>query len=123
MSTVKNHLCRECGETNPDEFYGKKRTLCKDCHNKYTIEKGKRNRAYAIRELGGECVICGYSKYTEALDIHHVNPLLKDPNFNAFNYWSRKRIDKELKNCVLLCSNCHRAEHSGYIKEDLTQYL
>jgi len=35
--------CCHCKDDNPDNFYGHKQGLCKTCHNKYQIKKGKEN--------------------------------------------------------------------------------
>ena len=40
----------------------------------------------------------------------------KDHDFPHIRYWSWKRIEKEIKGCVLLCKNCHAALHSGFLK-------
>jgi len=66
--------------------------------------------------LGGKCVICGYDKCTAAMDTHHVDPELKTFSFSKMraNPISWARIVEELRNCVLLCSNCHREVHAGY---------
>jgi hypothetical protein len=61
-----------------------------------------------------KCSSCGYDKYKEALDIHHLDPKIKDKNFSSMRGWSIDRITNELKNCILLCKNCHTAYHCGY---------
>lgn len=122
ISTSKNHLCKFCGEKNPNKFYGHSKSNCRTCRNQQTIQRGRERRQYGIELLGGKCVICGFDDYIEALDFHHLDPLLKDPNFSSLRGWSKERIKKELETCVLLCSNCHRAEHAGYNLIDLTQF-
>ena len=118
---VTQRKCSVCGETSPDKFYGNKRCICAKCHNNYNHELGRENRKYALYLLGDKCIVCGFDKYKCALDIHHVDPVIKDPNFSGYRGWSRKRIEKEVKNCVLLCRNCHAAVHSGEI--NLIPYL
>lgn len=105
--------CCECGETNPSKFYGHKRSICGKCQNQYNIETGRKKKEYIVEALGGRCSYCGYNKYIGALDIHHLDPTIKDKNFGSIRGWSKSRIDKEIENCVLLCANCHREEH-GY---------
>lgn len=92
--------------------------MCKQCNVRYTVDKNRRKREYAIHKLGGKCIICGYAQYSCALDVHHRDPRIKDKNFRTFSGWSEERIDRELEHCVLLCSNCHRAFHSGMIIDD-----
>lgn len=104
----------KCGESDPSKFYGHKKSVCGECHNKYTIKVGQQKKDYARTKLGGKCVSCGFDKYPESLDIHHTDPSIKDPNFKSMRGWSLKRIDNEISNCVLLCRNCHTAYHTGY---------
>jgi len=109
------HKC-SCGETNPVKFYGNKRRICGKCHNQQNIKRGHEKRLKAIRHLGGKCIKCGYMKYSCSINIHHTNPDNKDPNFSSMRGWSWKRIEKEMEECVLLCSNCHSAVHAGHIE-------
>lgn len=70
-----------------------------------------------IKALGGKCVICGYDKCREAIDLHHIDPTKKEFNFGEImahpTKW--KKIADEAKKCVLLCANHHREFHSGLI--------
>lgn len=106
------HKC-PCGETNPNNFYGHKKRICKVCHNQYTIRKGEELKQKGVDLLGGKCEICSYAKCLHALDFHHTDPKKKDPNFKGFRSWSWKRAEKELKTCVVLCKNCHAEVHAG----------
>ena len=107
------YLCK-CGETNPEMFYGHMKQNCIKCHNKRTTLNGKNNRLFAVEYLGGKCVVCSYNNHTAALDIHHLDPTIKDKNFKYMRGWSRERIIAEIEKCVLLCRNCHAEVHAGY---------
>ncbi|NBV11481.1 MAG: hypothetical protein EBS04_08525 [Chitinophagia bacterium] len=107
-------ICKVCGESDKENFYGHKKNICGKCHNKYVIEKGRDKKDFARNLLGGKCSACGFHKYKESLDIHHLNPKTKDHNFSSMRGWSIERITSELKNCILLCKNCHTAYHCGY---------
>ncbi len=109
----KEYSC-DCGETNPKMFYGTSKQKCSKCHNMRTIESGKNNRLFAVNHLGGCCKSCGYNKYTGALDIHHLDPNIKDKNFRSMRGWCKERILNEIKNCILLCRNCHAEFHSSH---------
>jgi hypothetical protein len=113
--------CGSCGETDPNKFYGNKKFICAKCHTKYVNEVGRKNRQYALDLLGNKCIVCGFDKYNCSLDLHHVDPTIKDPNFSGYRSWSSKRIEKEVEKCVLLCRNCHAAVHNNEI--DLNPYL
>ena len=105
-----------CGETDANKFYGNKKSICGKCQSKYNLKKGQVNRQRALEFLGNKCVICEYNTYTCSLDIHHLNPDGKDPNFRSYRGWSWGRIKEELSECVLLCRNCHAAVHTGCLK-------
>lgn len=104
----------KCGETNPDKFYGKRKSTCGKCHNIYTIEQGRKKKQWAVELKGGECSICGYNKIMSCLCFHHLDPEQKDKNFSSMKGWSKAKIEKELENCICVCMNCH-----GEIHEEL----
>lgn len=106
--------CYKCGETNPEKFYGHKRSICGSCHNKYNAKKGKEQRQFIIEYLGGSCKSCGYNIYPCSLDVHHKIPEEKDVSFGTARYWNKQRLISELNKCILLCKNCHAAHHGGY---------
>lgn len=100
-----------CGETDPQKFYGNKVSYCAKCHNQYTLKKGQEKRKIALELLGNKCKSCNFDKYSCSLEIHHLDPTTKDVAFSNMRNWNLDRIIKELKLCVLLCSNCHHAVH------------
>jgi len=109
--------CNTCGETDPDKMMSKGNgrksfSICKACHNSATIEKGRRQKIELVKYMGGECKDCGYNKNYASFDFHHLDESQKDKNFKSMRYWSFDRAIEELKNCVLLCSNCHRERHN-----------
>lgn len=87
-------------------------SLCKSCHNSKTVARGRDNKAIYVAYKGGKCERCGYSKCHDALEFHHRDPEQKDPSFQSMRYWGLQKSIKELDKCELLCSNCHREEHS-----------
>lgn len=110
-----------CGEINPSKFYGRKKRVCSACHLRYTIIKGRSNREKIVDFLGGKCSACGFDRFLCALDVHHTDADRKDPAFSTHRGWSWNRIVKELKNCVLLCKNCHSAVHAGVLTIETEQ--
>ncbi len=118
---LSDYQC-QCGETNPEKFYGHSKSNCSKCHNLRTAKSGKNNRLFAVEFLGSKCKVCGYDKHTGSLDIHHLDPTIKDKNFKYMRGWCKERILNEIKNCVLLCRNCHAEVHAGHtILEDVIQ--
>jgi hypothetical protein len=61
--------------------------------------------------LGGTCNRCGYDEHWAALEFHHCKG---DKDFTIANVGNKcwELIKLELEKCELLCSNCHRIEHS-----------
>lgn len=104
-------LCSLCGATDPNFFYGNVRYRCKSCHNRETWERQQNTRAKALKCLGGKCVDCGYYEHTCALDIHHLDPSIKDTGFSHMSSWKWERVEIEIKKCILLCKNCHAVRH------------
>jgi predicted HNH restriction endonuclease len=65
----------------------------------------------AVEHLGSKCQLCGYERCVSAMDFHHTDPSEKDFVISSRMSW--EVIVKELRKCVLLCSNCHREVHAG----------
>ena len=87
------------------------------------LKKNNYNRVYKwVKEAkkmlvlykGGKCINCGYSNCMEGLDFHHLDPKEKDFEISGKSY-AMDRLLKEVDKCVLLCSNCHREVHAGYL--------
>lgn len=77
----------------------------------------KNTKLKMIQCMGGKCQICGYNKCPESMDLHHLDPSIKELSFGSImakpKAWDSK-IVPELKKCILLCANCHREYHAGY---------
>jgi len=55
------------------------------------------------------CSVCGYKKSLMALHFHHTGPKRNEVS-KMFGY-SRKSLKEEMRNCILVCSNCHCELH------------
>lgn len=84
--------------------------------NKETYRSKQSEQRNSIKEyidsLKDKCVNCTESDIS-CLDFHHIIGEEKDNSLsNAIkNKWGKKRIEEEIKKCVVLCSNCHRKLH------------
>ena len=111
-----NHgiLCK-CGETQQDHFYRVTgyHNECKKCFNKRVLARHNAAKLRGVEFLGSKCVACGFNKWVCSLEFHHVDPSQKDPRSVSMRSWTWERMKEELKKCILLCSNCHRAVHAG----------
>lgn len=74
-----------------------------------------RNRKTNLISLfHSKCCICGFDKFQEALEFHHINPEEKEISLSANKMVSLERQINEAKKCILVCSNCHKGIHAGY---------
>lgn len=113
--------CPKCKTVKSiDEFYRSNtrkngNSHCKKCSNELTTERQIKMKIRMIEYKGGQCnkcklklVDCHYSVF----DFHHINPNSKDINFKHIKSQKWDKIKKEIDNCELLCSNCHRIKHA-----------
>ena len=90
------------------------RYRCKRCRIEAVSARRRRVKEILVREAGGACRLCGYSRYPGALQFHHV-----DPTEKAFALSSRglarslAKARVEVVKCVLLCANCHAEVEAG----------
>ncbi len=111
-------FCVRCNEIRPlSNFYSRgasKRyaSFCKDCQNRYAMDRWIERKQESIRYKGGKCSKCGYDKNYSALVFHHRDPEKKDFDWNKLRLRSQKVITNELDKCDLLCRNCHAELHS-----------
>ena len=116
--------CKHCGvELTPDNTYkraGRKANfpvgyyrMCKKCYSQERHRRVKRNRTSIIARMGGKCSKCGYDKCESALELHHLDPSIKDEATTKHlrHITDETRLQKELDKCILLCANCHREYH------------
>ena len=116
--------CRECDEIKELSEYPNdlrvqdgKEAVCRAC----MLEKGqakagnkfKKRQAIkrkAVEYMGDKCFDCQTSYPDHVYDFHHVKE--KTSNLSELigvGIW--EKIECELKQCVMLCSNCHRMRH------------
>ena len=63
-------------------------------------------------KLSKGCSVCGYNEHAEALDFHHEGEKEFTIGQACNRTMSLKRIEKEMKECVVVCANCHRLLHT-----------
>lgn len=84
---------------------------CRTCISKIRRYLTKKR---AVEYLGGKCNRCGYDKHLAALEFHHSEPSTKDLTIGQMLNKKWESLVEELDKCELLCSNCHRIEHTKY---------
>ena len=85
-------------------------------NSEYVINFVKNRKQNLISVFGSKCCICGFNSYPEALDFHHVNPEEKEFPLSSNVMKSLEKQLEESKKCILVCANCHRGIHAGYIE-------
>jgi len=106
--------CTLCGKNLGDN--PRNRQCCPSC---VTRIRRYRLKKKSVEYKGGKCEICGYDKSLAAMEFHHNDSNEKDFAISEMNHKSWGIIKNELDKCKMLCSNCHREEHSKYDDEKL----
>lgn len=138
--------CAKCKQLKDESEFHKKRasrdglqSYCKLCLIKNSKDDYKNNQrrelfvqrasdkvkeskhiAARIREENG-CCVCR-EKTVCCLDFHHLDPSVKE---KGVSYWagakSISRMLQEMQRCAVVCANCHRKTHAGFIQLDEKQ--
>lgn len=109
-------------------------TYCRTCsrerHRKdYLLKESRRNSVKESRDNHRKinnklvnryksfcgCKFCGL-KEVVCLDLHHLDPSLKEENVSVLVSYSRTRLKDEIRKCIVVCSNCHRKIHAGIMQ-------
>ena len=106
------YMCAIHGFTE-HRFSSKGHPCCKKCTSLSSAESRRNKRVKAMGLKGSECLACGYNTCSDALEFHHVNG--KKDKIDSKTYLvfdgSFEKIKEKIKNCILLCANCHRELH------------
>lgn len=105
--------CELC-DNKVNKYGGYSKNICGSCNTRI---RRYRTKTKAIELLGGKCNRCGWSGHIAAYEFHHIKGD-KEFNIGSANNKAWSSIINELKKCELLCSNCHRIEHSKFGLDD-----
>jgi hypothetical protein len=90
--------------------------LCKECQLSNERQNNQKAKEWVISLKKG-CSVCGETRHW-CLDFHHTNPKTKTMNISEYSIsgttsfeTKKKKILKELEQCIVVCSNCHRDIH------------
>lgn len=100
--------CKLCNK-NINQMQERNRSRCNSCNTRI---RRYRIKEAAVKLLGGRCIECGFVGPHVCFDFHHTSGV-KDFTIGDVGNKAWKVIKKELKKCILLCSNCHRLKHSN----------
>ena len=91
-----------------------KKQLVNKANQKKRNSDSNREFVKRVKRIYG-CSVCGYKKSLMGLHFHHIGPKVNGIS-NMFGY-SRKSLREEIRNCVLVCSNCHFEIHENEQKK------
>lgn len=132
--------CITCDTTKPVSEFNKNKAkqdglqsrcrVCTKLENKRTYATNEKRRASIKRDRVKNtsynrtlttrykrrygCQLCDESEPV-ALDLHHLDPTIKEGNPSKLVSYSTKRLKAEIRKCVILCSNHHRKLHAGLV--------
>lgn len=115
-STLPPKWCPGCEKERPSSDFrfktkdkSKLQSYCRTCQDRYQKERCHKLKEKAIDLLGGMCSVCGLVDHPAVYDFHHSGSKGRDWTTLMKQSWTT--IQKELSDCVLICSNCHRKKH------------
>ena len=115
--TAVERECPEHGLTQYVRYGADDAFRCLLCRRERVIRRRREVKAILVTEAGGACALCGYDRYSGALQFHHLEPAEKEFGLGLRGVArSLERCRAEAAKCVLLCANCH-AEVEGGIAE------
>jgi len=108
---------RECpihGLTTFVKYSATDHHRCVQCRKDRVVARRRKVKAVLVEEAGGRCMLCGYDRYTGALQFHHLDPAEKSFGLGLRGVArSLERCREEARKCVLLCANCHAEVEAG----------
>ena len=60
---------------------------------------------------GRRCMVCGFESDQPIYELHHHDQEGKETNVSSIMHHGFPKVEKELRKCILVCSNCHRICH------------
>lgn len=118
MNIVSNHcvVCRKILRGRQTKYCS---SHCKNNVNQcYEIQKarGIKRKLELVMQRGGACSICGYKRNLGGLTFHHTKSEKKfQLDMRSLSNRTLKRVQKEIKKCILICANCHAELHYPYL--------
>lgn len=58
-----------------------------------------------------KCMVCGIESDAPIYELHHHDQGGKETNVSSIMHHSWAKVEKEIRKCILVCSNCHRVIH------------
>lgn len=109
-----NGYCKVCGITGDrNPLYG----VVPSTKGTGTYDRNKYNQNIKKKLVslnGNECKICKAKNLPlVCYDFHHTNSEDKEYQISQIMMWKWETLEKEIKKCIMVCSNCHKSIHFG----------
>ena len=89
-------MLRECRHHGLTEFGRTTKSFyCKRCNVERTNRLRREYRAEIIALAGGKCALCGYDRFSGALEFHHIDPTTKSFSLDLGKMVARERVIAE----------------------------
>jgi excisionase family DNA binding protein len=106
--------CRKHGLTRHVSVASERRLRCVTCRAEAVSRRRRKVKEMLVAEAGGKCTLCGYARYSVALQFHHLDPRSKSFGLGVRGIArSIETLREEASKCVLLCANCHAEVEAG----------
>jgi hypothetical protein len=115
-------LCRYCNKYYPETEFGialttqrkiYRRHKCKSCYRNAKEKLRKKYRDWLVNyKKEHRCSKCRIADY-RVLEFHHLDNKGKEFTIATafYNHYGLRRIQTEIKKCIVICANCHRILH------------
>jgi hypothetical protein len=104
--------CKNCADIGAEDW--RQRNLQKRKTQSAALVRATQIKFNEWRQNKG-CLCCGENTPV-CLDLHHLDPSMKEGNPSKFVKYGWKRLMEEAEKCVVVCRNCHAKIHAGLIK-------
>lgn len=106
----RHRVCRPCKKEQDNSYYASNKNRRKTMR-KTANDLIRRNKRFVrlVRHLS-KCSRCPEKRWY-VLDFHHVRDKKIEICDMIRRCTSIENLKKELRKCIVLCSNCHREEH------------
>lgn len=120
---MRINVCTRCHLEKPNSKFGLtskngtryRRHTCNTCRNQQSrrqqIKQKHAFKQQAIILKGGKCADCNGVFDADCFDFHHRDPSTKEFNWGRYAKSTWNTVLKNIKDCDLLCCNCHKVRH------------
>jgi transposase len=109
---------RDCVRHGRTEFVSEGRGYyrCRRCRSEEVVSQRRTLEQALVAGAGGACAVCGYARCPGALELHHLDPAPTRVQIGRNGVTPAvAEARRAVRECVLLCANCHAEVESGMV--------